>query len=67
MSRECNVEKNKSRCTCTYEPCPRKGMCCECVAYHKKSGELPGCFFKPEDEKSYDRSHERFVKSFARR
>ncbi len=65
--RECNVEKNKSKCTCTYEPCPRKGMCCECVSYHRKSGELPGCFFSPDDERSYDRSYGRFVKSLARR
>ncbi|MGC2424442.1 MAG: DUF6485 family protein [Nitrospirota bacterium] len=64
---ECNVHKNKSKCTCTYEPCPRKGMCCECISYHRKSQELPGCFFKSEDERSYDRSYERFVKSFERK
>lgn len=64
---ECNVHKNKSKCTCTYEPCPRKGMCCECISYHRKSQELPGCFFKPEDERYYDRSYERFVKSFERK
>ena len=60
---QCNLDKNKKNCTCTYEPCPRKGHCCECVTYHRKSGELPGCFFSASDEKSYDRSVERFIRS----
>ncbi len=30
---ECKQEQNKQTCTCTYEPCPRKGICCECIAY----------------------------------
>ena len=63
----CNIERNKARCTCTYEPCPRKGLCCECVTYHRKSGELPGCFFSPEDEKTYDRSFERFIRAHSRK
>ena len=61
--RQCNIDKNKKDCKCTYEPCPRKGLCCECIAYHRRSVELPGCFFNKEDEASYDRSIERFVKS----
>ena len=61
--RECNIEKNKAACNCTYEPCPRKGMCCECVAYHRKSGELPACFFGKDDERSYDRSISRFIRA----
>ncbi|MGA2192954.1 MAG: DUF6485 family protein [Nitrospirota bacterium] len=61
--RNCNIENNKSKCPCTYETCSRKGICCECVAYHRKSGELPGCFFSPEDERTYDRSVERFIKA----
>ena len=36
-----NHEKNMAVCNCTYEPCPRKGYCCECIAYHMRSGELP--------------------------
>jgi hypothetical protein len=60
---QCGVDKNKARCTCTYEPCPRKGLCCECVTYHKKSGELPGCYFSPEAEKTYDRSISFFIRS----
>lgn len=63
----CNIEKNKTGCTCTYEPCPRKGLCCECVTYHRKSGELPGCFFSPDDEKTYDRSFERFIRAQSRK
>jgi len=59
--RECHQEKNIQQCTCTYEPCPRKGLCCECIVYHKKHGELPGCLFPPEVERTYDRSIARFV------
>ncbi|MBI5190233.1 MAG: hypothetical protein HZA22_06125 [Nitrospirae bacterium] len=64
--RDCTLDKNKKSCTCTYEPCPRKGICCECVAYHRKSGEIPGCFFPPEGERSYDRSIENFIKAHTR-
>jgi hypothetical protein len=56
-----NLEKNLARCNCTYEPCSRKGRCCECIAYHLKLGELPACLFPPEVERTYDRSIERFV------
>ena len=61
MSRTCNVENNKARCTCTYEPCPRKGICCECVEYHRRMNELPGCFFPTEAERTYDRSYTYFA------
>jgi hypothetical protein len=64
--RNCNIEKNKAACTCTYEPCSRKGLCCECVAYHRKSGELPGCFFSKEDERTYDRGVARFIKAHSK-
>ena len=43
---ECQIEVNKAKCPCTYEPCSRKGKCCECVQYHRRNGELPGCFFE---------------------
>ncbi|MFW5787035.1 MAG: DUF6485 family protein [Halanaerobiales bacterium] len=59
---ECNLEANKDYCTCTYEPCPRKGKCCECIAYHNQKNELPGCLFPPEAEKTYNRSVEYYVK-----
>ena len=58
---ECNQARNLQQCTCTYEPCPRKGICCECIAYHWQYGELPGCLFPPEVERTYDRSIARFV------
>jgi len=58
---ECKKEQNKKRCTCTYEPCPRKGVCCDCIQYHLKSRELPACAFPPNVELTYDRSFERFA------
>jgi hypothetical protein len=58
---ECKIEKNKARCNCTYEPCSRKGVCCECISYHKNLGELPACLFPDDVEKTYDRSIERFI------
>jgi hypothetical protein len=61
---ECNIQANKARCACTYEPCSRKGKCCECIAYHLKHDELPACAFPPEVESSYDRSFARFVEVF---
>jgi hypothetical protein len=62
MSKECAVEKNKTKCTCTYEPCRRKGLCCECVTYHREQGELPGCLFPAAVERTYDRSVARFIR-----
>lgn len=38
-----NQEKNKKDCTCDYEPCERKGICCECIAYHRGKGQMPAC------------------------
>ena len=61
MSMECNIDTNKARCPCTYEPCPRKGKCCECIAYHLKYDELPACVFPAEVEKTFDRSFARFA------
>ena len=64
---ECEIEVNKSRCTCTYEPCSRKGKCCECIRYHWGMGELPGCLFPPEVEKSYDRSLKRLISVYSKK
>ena len=58
---ECKKESNLKNCNCTYEPCTRKGMCCECVRYHRANGELPACFFSDETEKTFDRSVKHFV------
>ncbi len=56
-----NKEKNLERCNCTYSGCPRKGICCECIAYHKSTGELPACMFSDEAEKTFDRSVNKFI------
>lgn len=58
---ECKAEKNRVKCNCTYGPCSRKGLCCECLSYHRSMGELPACLFSPEVERTYDRSIKRFV------
>jgi hypothetical protein len=55
---DCQYKKSSIVCTCTYPGCSRHGKCCECVAYHRASGEVPGCFFSPEGERTYDRSVE---------
>ncbi|MBI4801395.1 MAG: hypothetical protein HY796_02615 [Elusimicrobia bacterium] len=60
---DCKKPDNLNNCNCTYEPCSRKGICCECVAYHRSSGELPACFFEKAAERSYDRSIEKFIAS----
>jgi len=58
---ECNVEENKTICNCTY-PCSKKGMCCECLRSHLRSGEVPACFFPDDVERTYDRSIENFIR-----
>ncbi|MDD5455318.1 MAG: DUF6485 family protein [Candidatus Ratteibacteria bacterium] len=58
---ECKIAQNKKRCNCTYEPCSRKGICCECIQYHLSLNELPACFFPDVIEKTYDRSIEKFI------
>ncbi|MDD3766877.1 MAG: DUF6485 family protein [Eubacteriales bacterium] len=50
----CNANKT-IKCPCTYS-CRRHGKCCECVAYHQRSGEFPACFFSEQVERTYDRS-----------
>jgi hypothetical protein len=61
---ECpNREANMERCNCSYEPCSKKGKCCECIAYHQRAGELPACYFPDEAERTFDRSIARFKKS----
>ena len=64
---ECpNLEENLKNCTCTYEPCSRKGRCCECLRYHWSMGELPGCLFPARVEKTYDRSLRRFLEVYSK-
>jgi hypothetical protein len=62
MLMECQKEKNMKNCTCTYAGCPKQGICCECISYHLKSRQLPGCCFPKDAEKTYDRSFEHFAR-----
>lgn len=55
------LKANNSFCNCTYEPCPRKGNCCECLRYHLKMQQLPACCFPADVERTYDRSFKRFA------
>ncbi len=63
---ECKKEENLKQCNCSYDPCSKKGICCECVAYHRKMQELPACFFPADVERTYDRSFERFAQLYAK-
>ncbi len=58
---ECKKERNLSFCACTYDSCSRKGLCCDCLRYHLKSRQLPGCCFSADAERTYDRSFEHFA------
>ncbi len=61
----CKKEENKINCSCT-ATCSNRGLCCECVRYHRERNELPGCFFPPAAEKTWDRSIGNFIKSYRR-
>jgi len=62
---ECRKKENSKNCNCTYNPCSRKGICCECINYHLKNRELPACCFPADVEKTYDRTFETFAKLVA--
>lgn len=55
-----NKEKNRKECNCTYD-CHKKGLCCECVRYHRSKNSLPACYFSSEAEKTYNRSMDYFI------
>ncbi|MCD6175492.1 MAG: cytosolic protein [Planctomycetes bacterium] len=61
---ECKKDRNLDFCKCTYPGCDKKGICCECLQYHLKMQQLPGCCFPPEVEKTYDRSFTAFAKAW---
>ncbi len=61
---DCKKESNARECACTYPGCSRKGMCCDCLRYHLRSHELPGCCFPPAAERTYDRSFEAFARAW---
>lgn len=61
---ECErLQANLDYCKCTYEPCSRKGRCCECIRYHLESGQLPACAFTAEAERTYDRTFRKFIET----
>ena len=57
---ECTQTLNLNYCNCSYEPCPRKGNCCQCLQYHLNLRQLPACCFPDDAERTYDRSFEHF-------
>ncbi len=59
---ECKQARNSKNCTCTYEPCSNKAICCDCLRYHLGSRELPACCFPADAERTYDRSFEHFAR-----
>jgi len=59
---DCKKDSNLKQCNCSYDPCPRKGICCECLSYHLKKRQLPACAFPSNVERTYDRSFERFAR-----
>lgn len=61
---ECKKDENKIDCSCTATTCSHRGVCCECVRYHRELDELPGCFFPAAAERSYDRSINNFINSY---
>ena len=61
---DCKKDQNAAGCTCTYTSCSRRGVCCDCIQYHLKSQQLPGCCFPSEAEKTYDRSFTAFAKAW---
>ncbi len=59
---DCKKESNLKNCNCSY-PCPRKGICCECIKHHRENNELPACYFSTDQEKTYDRSIDNYLKN----
>ena len=59
---ECKKQENLKNCNCTWQGCERKGVCCDCLAYHLANRELPACCFPDDVEATYDRSFENFAR-----
>ncbi|MGC9341946.1 MAG: hypothetical protein ACP5E3_04545 [Bacteroidales bacterium] len=63
---ECKKEKNLNNYNCSY-PCGRKGVCCDCITYHRRMGQLPACYFPNDIECGYDRSVDNFIRIYKER
>ena len=61
---DCVKEANSKNCPCTYTSCERHGACCQCVAYHRDKDQMVACYFKPELERTYDRSMKNFLSQY---
>lgn len=61
---ECKKNENKIDCTCTATTCLSRGVCCDCIRYHREQNEVPGCLFPIAAERSYDRSIANFVRCY---
>ncbi len=59
-------ERNLANCNCTYEPCSKKGKCCDCLRYHLAMKQLPACCFPDDVERTYDRSFARFAQIYGK-
>jgi hypothetical protein len=57
---DCKKDRNDEYCNCSY-PCSKHAVCCDCLHYHRRSGELPACYFPDNAEKTYDRSIDYFI------
>ena len=41
-----NKAFNAEHCPCDIADCARRGICCECIEFHRKLGEAPACIVK---------------------
>ena len=48
-------------CNCSYDPCPHKGICCDCLRRHLSKKQLPACCFPDEIAKTDERRFEKFA------
>ena len=61
---ECKKPQNLKNCNCSYGGCEKKGICCDCLAFHLKSRQLPACCFPDDVERTYDRSFAAFARAW---
>ncbi|MHC5036097.1 MAG: hypothetical protein ACYTHM_02175 [Planctomycetota bacterium] len=44
-----NQALNAEECPCDVGDCPRRGICCECIEFHRKIDESPACIARLGD------------------